>query len=66
MRYSVAVKDSFEIITAFFRHWVAYWEAYFEAPCTLLTYGGEFINLCFSKMVGNLNIGVQNTAAQNL
>ena len=65
-RYSVAVrlpsKESTDILTAIFKHWIAY----FGAPGAFLTDNGrEFDNQFFRDMAQNLNIVVRTTAAQS-
>ena len=65
-RYSVAVrlpsKESTDILTAIFKHWIAY----FGAPGAFLTDNGrEFDNQFFQDMAQNLNIVVHTTAAQS-
>ena len=65
-KYSVAVKisnkESSTIITAVFKHWIAY----FGAPGNFLTDNGrEFDNQEFRDMCQNLNVFVMTTAAQS-
>ena len=65
-KYSVAVKipnkESSTIITAVFKHWIAY----FGAPGNFLTDNGrEFDNQEFRDMCQNLNVVVMTTAAQS-
>ena len=65
-KYSVAVKipnkESSTIITAVFKHWIAY----FGAPGNIFTDNGrEFDNQEFRDMCQNLNVVVMTTAAQS-
>ena len=65
-RYSVAFrlhsKESTDILTAIFKHWIAY----FGALGAFLNYdGGEFDNQFFRDMAQHLNIVVRTTAAQS-
>ena len=66
-RYSVGVrllnKESSDILTAIFKHWVAY----FGAPGTFLTENGrEFDNQFFRNMAQNLNIVVRSAQSNGL
>ena len=64
-KYSIRVripsKESSEIISAIFKHWVAY----FGTPGFILTDNGtEFNNQSFRDMAQNLNIVVRTTATE--